>query len=95
MRVLIVGTGVIGTVYGSLLADAGHSVTHLVRPGAGSATGVRALSISLLDGRASGPREREFVYPARVTDAVIAAGIRQFYATNQAGSADPRAAHRR
>ncbi len=33
MKVLVVGAGVIGSIYGWALSEAGHSVTHLVRPG--------------------------------------------------------------
>jgi 2-dehydropantoate 2-reductase len=33
MRVLMFGTGVIGTVYGYVLAQSGVDVTHYVRPG--------------------------------------------------------------
>jgi len=35
MKVMIVGAGVIGTIYGWALSAAGHSVVHLVRPGRG------------------------------------------------------------
>jgi 2-dehydropantoate 2-reductase len=33
MRVLVVGAGIIGSVYGWALAESGHHVVHLVRPG--------------------------------------------------------------
>jgi pyruvate/2-oxoglutarate dehydrogenase complex dihydrolipoamide dehydrogenase (E3) component len=33
MKLLIVGAGIIGSIYGWALAEAGHDVTHLVRPG--------------------------------------------------------------
>jgi len=33
MKVLIIGAGVIGTIYGWALAKTGHQVVHLVRPG--------------------------------------------------------------
>ncbi len=33
MKTLIVGAGIIGTIFGWALAEAGHEVTHLVRPG--------------------------------------------------------------
>jgi 2-dehydropantoate 2-reductase len=33
MKILIVGAGVIGSIYGWAFAEAGHDVTHLVRPG--------------------------------------------------------------
>lgn len=31
MKILIIGTGVIGTIYGWALSDAGHDITHFVR----------------------------------------------------------------
>jgi len=34
MRVCVVGLGVIGSIYGSVLAAAGNTVIHYVRPGA-------------------------------------------------------------
>jgi 2-dehydropantoate 2-reductase len=33
MKLLIVGAGIIGSIYGWAFAEAGHDVTHLVRPG--------------------------------------------------------------
>jgi len=34
MKILIVGAGIVGTIYGwALLPKPGHEVTHLVRPG--------------------------------------------------------------
>ena len=33
MKILIVGAGIVGTIYGWAFAEAGHYVTHLVRPG--------------------------------------------------------------
>src|SRR5690349_1199553 len=37
MRVLVVGAGIIGSIYGWALAQRGHNVVHLVRPGRASA----------------------------------------------------------
>ena len=33
MRVLVVGAGIIGSIYGWALAESGHEVVHLVRSG--------------------------------------------------------------
>jgi len=33
MRLLVIGAGIIGSIYGWALAQGGHDVTHLVRPG--------------------------------------------------------------
>jgi len=37
MRVLVIGAGIIGSIYGWALAESGHSVVHLVRPGRAAA----------------------------------------------------------
>jgi ketopantoate reductase len=50
MRVCVVGAGVIGTIYGSVLAAAGNDVTHYVRPGAGERLRV-GVDVNLLDAR--------------------------------------------
>ena len=56
MRICVVGAGVIGTIYGLVLAQAGNDVTHYVRPGAGDR--LRAgVDVSLLDARGGTPVE--------------------------------------
>ena len=50
MKVMIVGAGVIGTVYGWALSEAGHSVFHLVRPGRGSFL-TNGIAIDMMDRR--------------------------------------------
>lgn len=50
MKVLIVGAGVIGTIYGWALSEAGHQITHLVRPGR-SLRFINGISIDLMDRR--------------------------------------------
>jgi Ketopantoate reductase len=67
MKVLVYGTGVIGTTYGFVLAQAGHDVTHYVRPGEGAAHPAD-IRIRLLDGRTAEPRELDAVYPAKIVD---------------------------
>jgi len=37
MRVLVVGAGIIGSIYGWSLAESGHNVAHLVRSGRAAA----------------------------------------------------------
>ena len=37
MRVLVVGAGIIGSIYGWALAESGHQVVHLVRSGRAAA----------------------------------------------------------
>jgi len=67
MKVLVYGTGVIGTIYGDVLSQAGNDVSHYVRtgppPGRGS-----ALDLHLLDARTAEPHELDVRYPARVVD---------------------------
>jgi len=61
MRVLIVGTGVIGSIYGWALAEAGHQVVHLVRSErvAALAAGV---PLDLWDTRPGGTRPLRTTY---------------------------------
>jgi 2-dehydropantoate 2-reductase len=56
MNILFVGRGVIASVYGWALAEAGHRVVHLVRPGRSAELG-RPLEIDLIDRRAGGPKD--------------------------------------
>lgn len=50
MKILIVGLGVIGSTYGYLFRDSGHSVEHLIRRESRNYP-VKELEISMLDGR--------------------------------------------
>lgn len=61
MKICVLGLGVIGTVYGCVFHQAGHSVEHLLRPGAASPA---PLAVHLLDGR-DDPRgvETDLTYP--------------------------------
>jgi 2-dehydropantoate 2-reductase len=67
MKILVYGTGVIGTTYGYVLAQAGHDVTHYVRSGQDPSHGY-GIPIRLLDGRTAEPHELEAIYPARIVD---------------------------
>ncbi len=67
MKVLVYGTGVIGTIYGDVLSQAGHDVRHYVRTGRPSGRG-SALDLNLLDGRTAQPHELRLRYPARIVD---------------------------
>jgi 2-dehydropantoate 2-reductase len=67
MRVCVVGAGVIGTIYGLVLARTGHGVTHYVRPGAGDR--LRAgFDVNLLDARGEAPVETLTTYRPRVVE---------------------------
>lgn len=67
MKILVFGTGVIGTIYGYVLAQAGQDVTHYVR-----ASKIPALTggidLQLLDARYSPAREERTVYRPRLTE---------------------------
>jgi len=64
MRILVVGAGVIGTVYGWALSEAGHHVTHLVRPGRTDrfAGGVALDVLDKRKGRSDDARDRRRLY---------------------------------
>ena len=65
MDICIIGSGVIGTIYGHVLSGAGNDVTHLVRPGHG-ANLREGVEIRLLDSRAGGGPETRARYRPRV-----------------------------
>jgi 2-dehydropantoate 2-reductase len=67
MDVCVVGSGVIGTIYGYALAEAGCRVTHLVRPG-GDARLRDGCDIDLLDARRGRCTERRAVYRPALVD---------------------------
>jgi 2-dehydropantoate 2-reductase len=71
-RILIVGTGVIGTIYGWSLADAGADVTHLVRPGA--VPDGDGLRMDVLDERKGHPDNPVTTYRAQIVDEPPAEG---------------------
>jgi 2-dehydropantoate 2-reductase len=50
MRVLVVGAGIIGSIYGWALAESGHHIVHLVRSGKASALR-DGLTLDMLDRR--------------------------------------------
>lgn len=59
MRVLTVGAGVVGTIYGWALSEAGHDVVHLVRPGRAQAL-AGGIATDVLDKRPGHPRKRTY-----------------------------------
>jgi ketopantoate reductase len=67
MKVLIVGTGVIGTIYGWALSEARINVTHLVRKG--KAQNIKDfVSIDILDERKGYKKYNKTEYPIKITD---------------------------
>ena len=67
MDVAVIGTGVIGTIYGQLLSGAGHEVVHIVRPGSAQ-TARRVTQVDLLDARSESPVEVKTAYRPNLTD---------------------------
>lgn len=61
MRVLIVGTGIIGSIYAWALADGGHRVVHLVRSGRSAALG-SGLKLDIIDRRKGHKRNFRGLY---------------------------------
>ena len=50
MRILVIGAGVIGTIYGWAFSEAGHEVTHFVHPGK-AARFAAGIPMDVLDSR--------------------------------------------
>lgn len=69
MKTLIVGKGVIGTIYGWALSEAGVDVTHYVRPGKVTAA-MEIIEFDLLDERKGYKAENRTHYAMRCVDAV-------------------------
>jgi 2-dehydropantoate 2-reductase len=67
MKILIFGTGVIGTIYGYVLARAGNDVTHYVRPGKAQSL-ENGIQIQLLDGRSKPPKQETVLYNANIVE---------------------------
>ena len=69
MRILMFGAGVIGTVYGHILTQAGVDVTHYVRPGK-KQTLEKGISLRLLDGRVKTSQVMSVRYPLKLVDSL-------------------------
>jgi 2-dehydropantoate 2-reductase len=67
-RVVVLGDGVIGTTYGLLLSEAGHEVTHLIRPERRPSYPATR-RVSLLDGRSRPPLRTLREYTVRLCEA--------------------------
>jgi len=61
MRVLVIGAGIIGSIYGWALAQSGHQVVHLVRSGKASALR-DGLTLDMLDRRKGHKRKSRCLY---------------------------------
>ena len=69
MKIMIVGAGIIGTIYGWAFAEAGHEVTHLVRSGRGTQFS-KGIEIDMYDVRKGHRRDFLGHYPIQVTEDV-------------------------
>ena len=67
MKTLIVGTGIIGVIYGWALSDAGVDVTHFVRKGKPDRFR-KGVDLDLLDERKGHPPKKMYHYGLKCTD---------------------------
>jgi 2-dehydropantoate 2-reductase len=70
VTILVLGTGIIGTTYGWALAEAGHRVVHLVRPGK-AARCAGGIPMDVLDLRKGHRRRFRGPYRLAVTEVVL------------------------
>jgi 2-dehydropantoate 2-reductase len=69
MKILIVGAGIIGSIYGWAFAEAGNDVTHLVRPGK-AAQFKDGIRIDIYDTRKGHAKDFIGHYPICVTETI-------------------------
>ena len=69
MKTLIVGAGVIGSIYGWALSRGGYDVTHFVRPGKSSQL-TKGIPIDILDSRKGYDKQYIGHYDLKVTEAL-------------------------
>jgi 2-dehydropantoate 2-reductase len=65
--VLVVGAGIIGSIYGWSLSESGHHVLHLVRSGRTAALG-NGLKLDVIDRRKGHKRNSRGVYRLNVVE---------------------------
>jgi|SRR5579864_1723355 len=71
MRVLVVGAGIVGTIYGWALAESGNDVVHLVRSGRAAALR-EGLLLDIFDRRKGRKRNFRGLYKLRVVETLSA-----------------------
>ena len=72
MRVLMIGAGIIGSIYGWALAQSRHRVVHLVRPG--KAAALRdGLAVDIFDRRKGHPRKFQGLYNLDAVETLLPA----------------------
>jgi 2-dehydropantoate 2-reductase len=69
MKILIVGAGIVGSIYGWAFAEAGHNVTHLVRPGKAKKF-IKGMPVDMLDMRKGHKKNFNGQYTVCVTETV-------------------------
>jgi 2-dehydropantoate 2-reductase len=74
MNILVVGAGIIGTIYGWVLSEGQDSVTHFVRPGK-SGPIASGIPLDILDKRRGHPRRFVGLYPIRTVESVPSGGF--------------------
>jgi 2-dehydropantoate 2-reductase len=70
VRVLVVGAGIIGSIYGWTLADGGHHVVHLVRSGRSAALG-SGLKLTVIDRRKGQKRNFRGLYRLSAVETLL------------------------
>jgi ketopantoate reductase len=70
MNILIIGTGVIGCVYGWQLSEAGYTITHFVRPGQKQIIDEDGIIIRCLDARMQNKPFIETLYNPNVAEQI-------------------------
>lgn len=78
MHILMFGAGVIGTIYGYVLTQAGVDVTHYVRPGK-KQTLEKGISLQLLDGRTKPVQTTTALYQPRLVETLAPTDDYDFY----------------
>ncbi len=69
MKILTIGAGIIGTIYGWALSEAGNEVTHLVRRGR-AARLTAGIPVDMLDSRKGRQKKLRGRYDLRVTETI-------------------------
>jgi 2-dehydropantoate 2-reductase len=69
MKVLIIGAGAIGSIYGWALSNAGHKIVHFVRPGRASQF-TDGLQIDMMDKRKGHKKYFNGIYKIKATEVI-------------------------
>ena len=69
MKILVVGAGVVGSIFGWALTKSGHEVTHFVRPGRADRL-AKGMPVDVLDRRPHYPEHVQEIYPIRASESI-------------------------